>query len=132
MADCHGPLLSRYDVIRTIEAALEPHRQRDFTLPGVGYGALGGFPSGMLPELGFATWRWIKLDNAKANLSEDGRHALTDSSAVSLTWGQGTHRTIAPTSSASSARSPPACSHELWPRPITRQRQFSNPLRFSF
>ncbi|MBK7053095.1 MAG: hypothetical protein IPH54_21845 [Rhodoferax sp.] len=29
---------SRYDVIRTIEAALEPHRPMAFTLPGVGYG----------------------------------------------------------------------------------------------
>ena len=34
----------RYDVIRTIEAALEPHRRRVFTLPGAGYGACGGFP----------------------------------------------------------------------------------------
>ncbi|MET1083882.1 MAG: hypothetical protein ABWY12_12670 [Burkholderiales bacterium] len=65
-------------MIRTIEAALEPHRQRAFTLPGVGYGAPGGFPSIMLPEPGFATRRWIKLDNAKANLSKDGRHALTE------------------------------------------------------
>lgn len=69
---------SRYDVIRTIEAALEPHWPRPFTLPGVGYGALGGFPSGKLPELGYATWQWIKLDNAKANLSEDVRHALAE------------------------------------------------------
>ena len=58
---------SRYDVIRTVEAALEPHRNRTFTLPGVGYGALGGFPSAKLPELGYATWRWFKLDNAKGN-----------------------------------------------------------------
>ena len=69
---------SRYDVIRTIEAALEPHRSRVFTLPGVGYGALGGFPSGKLPELGYATWQWFKLDNAKANLSDDVRHALAE------------------------------------------------------
>jgi len=69
---------SRYDVIRTIEAALEPHRPRTFTLPGVGYGLLGGFPSGKLPELGYATWKWFKLDNAKANLAEDVRHALVE------------------------------------------------------
>ena len=67
---------SRYDVIRTIEAALEPHRSRAFTLPGVGYGAQGGFPSGKLPELGYATWQWFKLDNARANLADDVRHAL--------------------------------------------------------
>ena len=69
---------SRYDVIRTIEAALEPHRRRVFTLPGVGYGDCGGFPSEKLPELGYATWQWFKLDNAKANLAEDVRHALAD------------------------------------------------------
>lgn len=69
---------SGYDVIRTIEAALEPHRKRVFSLPGVSYGALGGFPSGKLPELGFATWQWFKLDNAKANLSDDVRHALSE------------------------------------------------------
>jgi putative transposase len=69
---------SRYDVIRTIEAALEPHRVRQFTLPGFGYGALGGFPSGKLPELGYATWLWFKLDNAKANLADDVRHALAE------------------------------------------------------
>jgi transposase InsO family protein len=69
---------SRHDVIRTLEAALEPHRPRSFTLPGVSYGARGGFPSGKLSELGYATWRWIKLDNAKANLAEDVRHALAE------------------------------------------------------
>ena len=42
---------SRYDVIRTIENALAPHRPRQFTLPGMGYGAAGGFPSGKLAEL---------------------------------------------------------------------------------
>ncbi|MDQ6876225.1 MAG: Mu transposase C-terminal domain-containing protein [Candidatus Dormibacteraeota bacterium] len=69
---------SRYDVIRTIEAALEPHRRRVFTLPGVGYGDGGGIPSEKLPELGYATWQWFKLDNAKANLAEDVRHALAE------------------------------------------------------
>ena len=47
---------SRYDVIRTIENALAPHRPRQVTLPGIGYGASGGFPSGKLSELGYATW----------------------------------------------------------------------------
>jgi putative transposase len=69
---------SRYDVIRTLEAALEPHRPRSFTLPGLGYGPHGGFPSDKLPELGYATWRWIKLDNAKANLAADVRYALAE------------------------------------------------------
>jgi putative transposase len=69
---------SRYDVIRTIENALAPHRPRQFTLPGVGYGAAGGFPSGKLTEWGYATWQWFKLDNAKANLADDVQYALAD------------------------------------------------------
>ena len=73
-----GREYSRHDVIRTLETALEPHRARTFTIPGVGYGPLGGFPSGKLPEVGYATWRWIKLDNAKANLADDVRFALAE------------------------------------------------------
>ncbi len=73
-----GREYSRYDVIRTIENALEPHRTRRFTLPGIGYGASGGFPSGKLMELGYATWQWFKLDNAKANLAGDVQYALAD------------------------------------------------------
>jgi transposase InsO family protein len=69
---------SRYDVIRTIENALAPHRPRQFTLPGVGYGDRGGFPSGKLTEIGYASWQWFKLDNAKANLAADVQYALAD------------------------------------------------------
>lgn len=68
---------SRYDVIKTIEHALAPHRPRSFTLPDLGYGN-GGFPSGKLPELAYATWQWIKLDNAKANLAADTLNALCE------------------------------------------------------
>jgi transposase InsO family protein len=69
---------SRYDVIRTIENALAPHRPRQFTLPGIGYGVRGGFPSDKMAELGYATWQWFKLDNAKANLAADVQYALAD------------------------------------------------------
>jgi transposase InsO family protein len=69
---------SRYDVIKTIEQALTPHRPRLFALPGVGYGAAGGFPSGKLPELGYAIWERMRLDNAKANLAADTMTALCE------------------------------------------------------
>ena len=69
---------SRYDVIRTIEKTLEPHTAMNFTLPGVGYGADGGFPSQRFMELGYATWQWFKLDNAKANLADDTVQALCE------------------------------------------------------
>ncbi|KRB75752.1 DDE-type integrase/transposase/recombinase [Noviherbaspirillum sp. Root189] len=69
---------SRYDVIKTIENALTPHVRRAFTLPNVGYGMHGDFPSGRLPELGYAVWERVRLDNAKANLAEDTVSALCE------------------------------------------------------
>lgn len=68
---------SRYDVIKTIEKALAPHCPRSFTLPNMGYGN-GGFPSGKFPELAYAIWQWMKLDNAKANLAHDTMAALCE------------------------------------------------------
>jgi transposase InsO family protein len=73
-----GREYSRYDVIKTIENTLEPHRSRTFTIPGLSYGPQEGFPSERLLELGYATWEWIKLDNAKANLANETLSALCD------------------------------------------------------
>ncbi len=67
---------SRYDVIRTIENAREPHRARTFSIPGLAYGPDDGFPSQRLPELAYATWECIRLDNARANLANETLSAL--------------------------------------------------------
>jgi putative transposase len=69
---------SRYDVIKTIENALEPHRARTFSVPGLAYGPQDGFPSQRFPELAYATWEWIRLDNAKANLANETLTALCE------------------------------------------------------
>jgi len=69
---------SRYDVIKTIKQALAPHQPRTFTLPNVGYGVAGGFPSGKLPELGYAIWERMRLDNARANLAGETITALCE------------------------------------------------------
>jgi transposase InsO family protein len=69
---------SRYDVIKTIEKALEPHRPRTFTIAGLGYGPQDGFPSQRLPELAYVTWEWMRLDNAKANLANETLTALCE------------------------------------------------------
>jgi len=69
---------SRYDVVKAIENALEPHRPRSFTIPGLAYGPQDGFPSQRLPELAYATWETMKLDNGKANLASETLTALCD------------------------------------------------------
>ncbi|MET3228567.1 UNVERIFIED_ORG: hypothetical protein ABIC54_000741 [Burkholderia sp. 1263] len=68
----------RYDVIKTIENALTPHCSRTFTIPGLTHGPHDGFPSGKMPELGYVTWEWIRLDNAKANLADETMTALCE------------------------------------------------------
>ncbi|MFM0085005.1 integrase [Paraburkholderia sediminicola] len=69
---------SRYDVIKTVENALEPHRPRTFTIAGLAYGAEDGFPSQRLPELAYATWEWMRLDNARAHLASATLTALCE------------------------------------------------------
>lgn len=69
---------SRYDVIKTIEKALEPHRARTFSIEGLGYETQGGMPSQRWPELSYITWEWMKLDNAKANLANETLKALCE------------------------------------------------------
>ncbi|MGF6293296.1 integrase [Paraburkholderia youngii] len=69
---------SRYDVIKTVENALTPHRPRTFSIPGLAYGPNDGFPSGHMPELAYVTWEWIRLDNAKANLANETLTALCE------------------------------------------------------
>ncbi|CAE6862245.1 DDE-type integrase/transposase/recombinase [Paraburkholderia domus] len=73
-----GKEYSRYDVIKTIEKALEPHRERSFTIAGLTYGPQDGFPSQRLPELAYATWEWMKLDNGRANLANETLTALCE------------------------------------------------------
>lgn len=74
----YGREYNRYDVIKTVEQALQPHPDFPFSLKGLSYGAGGGFPSQKLPETGYATWEWIRLDNAKANLSQESLTALCE------------------------------------------------------
>jgi putative transposase len=63
--------INRFDVIRTAELALEPHARRVFSTSELAYPAAGGFPSMLLPELNYACWQWLRLDNDTANLAED-------------------------------------------------------------
>lgn len=68
----------RLDVIRAIQNSVEPHTPVTFTIPGLGYGPAGGFPSQQFPELAYAVWDEIRLDNAKAHLAEDTLGVLRD------------------------------------------------------
>ncbi|MEX3791208.1 integrase [Paraburkholderia sp. BR14374] len=68
----------RYDVIKTIENALEPHPLHNFKIPGLIRAPQDGFASQRLPELAYVSWEWIRLDNAKANLATETLAALCE------------------------------------------------------
>jgi putative transposase len=70
--------ITRFDVIRTVELALAPHARRVFSTPHMAYPASGGFPSMLLPELNYACWQWLRLDNDTANLAEDTLDTLCE------------------------------------------------------
>lgn len=69
---------SRYDVIKTIENALEPRSVPAFTIPGLICLPHDGFASQRLPELAYVSWECIRLDNAKANLAGETLAALCE------------------------------------------------------
>jgi transposase InsO family protein len=75
---CFEPEYRRYDVIKTLENALRPYARRPLTIEGLVYAKGAALPSAVLPELGYAVWQWIKLDNAKANLASQTRQALCE------------------------------------------------------
>ncbi|MCC8397483.1 hypothetical protein LJ656_33535 [Paraburkholderia sp. MMS20-SJTR3] len=108
----------RYDVIKTIENALMPHCPRTFTIPGLTYGPHDGFPSGKMPELGYVTWQWIRLDNAKANLADETMTAWCEFVGCLADAGRTTVRTSGPTSNGSSARLPVGCLHDCRDTPV--------------
>ena len=69
----------RYDVVRTIQNALQPrHRRSHFAIAGLRYESRAGFVSQNVPPFAYACWDWIRLDNARANLALDTLASLTE------------------------------------------------------
>ncbi|MFL9876699.1 integrase [Paraburkholderia megapolitana] len=60
-----------HDVLATLQDALRPRRKRDqLTIPGLSYREGAGFVS-ELPELAYACWDVMKVDNAASHLTEE-------------------------------------------------------------
>lgn len=78
----------RHDVIRTMQIALQPRRRRiEFSIPRLSYEISAGFHSQAAPCYEYATWRWLRVDNARANLAVDTLTALTQYIGCSLDAG---------------------------------------------
>ena len=67
-----APQYDHHDVLATLQDALTPrHRRQEFLIPGMRYLPGAGFVADLLPELAYACWDVLKLDNAASHLTED-------------------------------------------------------------
>lgn len=74
-----APEYDRYDVIKTMQNAVQPcARRMHFSIPKLTYEAQAGFVSQAIPVTAYACWDWLRLDNARANLAEDTLRALSE------------------------------------------------------
>lgn len=67
-----APQYDHHDVLATLQDALTPrHRRQEFLIPGMRYLPGAGFVADLLPDLAYACWDVLKLDNAASHLTED-------------------------------------------------------------
>ncbi|XOJ01492.1 hypothetical protein ACMX2M_07090 [Paenibacillus polymyxa] len=58
---------SASDFMQCARNAVKPHKRLELTIPGLSYHPIGGFPSEKFPEIAWAVWDVICLDNAKSH-----------------------------------------------------------------
>ena len=67
-----APEYDHHDVLCAIQDALRPRRKRqEFSIPGLAYRPGAGFVADVLPQLNYACWDVLKVDNAASHLTED-------------------------------------------------------------
>jgi putative transposase len=67
-----APEYDHHDVLSALQDAVRPRLKRqEFIIPGLEYRPGAGFVADVLPELNFACWEVLKVDNAASHLTED-------------------------------------------------------------
>lgn len=67
-----APQYDHHDVLAALQDALTPrHKRQELLIPGMRYLPGAGFVADALPELAYACWDVLKLDNAASHLTED-------------------------------------------------------------
>jgi putative transposase len=63
---------NRHDVIGAIQNALQPRRkQTAFSIAGLRYETRAGFISDAVRDAEYATWDWLRYDNARSHLADE-------------------------------------------------------------
>lgn len=66
------------DVMQCVRNAVMPHKRVELTIPGLSYHPNGGFPAEKFPDLEWAVWDVICLDNAKSHYAKMVQDRLTN------------------------------------------------------
>ena len=77
----------QYDVIDAIKDSIVPKSLKELTITGLKYPSNGGYYSTAFPELKYAVFDSIMLDNAKAHLSAFTLGKLTDDLKCTVNYG---------------------------------------------
>lgn len=75
------------DVMHCVRNAVMPHKQLELTIQGLSYDSVGGFPSEKFPELTWAVWDVICLDNAKSHYANMVKDRLDNLIGCSMNLG---------------------------------------------
>ena len=78
---------NQYDVIDAIRDAIIPKETMDFTIDGLKYPENGGFYSLAFPELKYALFDILKLDNAKSHLAKHTVNKIVDELQTTVSFG---------------------------------------------
>ena len=67
-----APEYNHHDVLAVLQDALRPRRKRDqLLIAGLAYRPTAGFATEVCPEVAYACWDVLKVDNAAAHLTEE-------------------------------------------------------------
>lgn len=70
---------NRHDVIKAVQNALQPRRKRTtFSIAGLRYETRAGFISDAVRQAEYATWDWLRYDNARCHLAGDTLATVCD------------------------------------------------------
>ena len=76
-----------FDVLKAIQNALLPKKRMNFTLNSLKYPEDGGYPDLAHPELRYALFDTLMLDNAKAHLAENTLTQIKEAIGCNITFG---------------------------------------------
>lgn len=77
----------QYDVIEAFQNAIRPHKNPEPVIEGLEYPENGGYPSTAYPELEYAMFDTIMLDNAKSHLAKNTMEKMVEHLHCSVDFG---------------------------------------------